>query len=136
MTSQLVVDAVEQSNWTRKRDGKDLNGLTAHYDHRSQYLSVANTEHLNAAGIKLSTGTVGSSYDKTLAESINELNKTELIKPREPWKGLEDLTIATAEWVDRFNHRRPTAFDNITPAEAKATYHVHHQSPATAGDSS
>ena len=96
MTSHLVVDAVEQGNWTRKRNGKDLTSLVTHHDHRSQYLSVANTEHLDAAGIKPSTGTVGSSYDNTLAESINELYKTELIKPRKPRKGLEDLEIATA----------------------------------------
>ncbi|ROO87569.1 hypothetical protein EDD29_5182 [Actinocorallia herbida] len=32
---------------------------------------------------------------------------TELIKPRPgPWKGLADLELATAEWVDRFNNQR------------------------------
>ena len=70
MTSQLVVDAVEQSIWTRKRDSKDLTGLTAHHDHGSQYLSLAHTQHLDAAGIRPSTGAVGSSYDNALAESI------------------------------------------------------------------
>ena len=63
MTSQLVVDAVAQAMWTRQREGKDLTRLIAHHDHGSQYLSVAYTEHLDTAGIKPSTGAVGSSHD-------------------------------------------------------------------------
>jgi putative transposase len=36
MTSQLVVDAVDQAVWTRHRDGTDLTGLIAHHDHGVQ----------------------------------------------------------------------------------------------------
>ncbi|MBE3014812.1 transposase [Microbispora sp. NEAU-D428] len=39
-------------------------------------------------------------------ESQIGLHKTELIKPRKPWKGLSDVEPATAEWVDWFNHQR------------------------------
>ena len=134
MTSQLVVDAVEQAIWTRHREGKDLTGLIAHHDHGVQYLSVAYSEHLDAAGIKPSTGAVGSSYDNALAESVIGLYKTELIKPRRPWKGFDDLEIATAEWVDWFNHRRPFEYcDDLTPVEAEHAHYAHHQTPATAG---
>ena len=134
MTSQFVVDAVGQAIWTRQREGKDLTGLIAHHDHGVQYLSVAYSEHLATAGIKPSTGAVGSSYDNALAESVIGLYKTELIKPRRPWKGLDDLEIATAEWVDWFNHRRPFEYcDDLTPVEAEAAHYAHHQTPATAG---
>jgi putative transposase len=134
MTSQLVVDAVDQAVWTRHRDGRDLTGLIAHHDHGVQYLSVAYAEHLDAAGIKPSTGAVGSSYDNALAESVIGLYKTELIKPRRPWKGFDDLEIATAEWVDWFNHRRPFEYcDDLTPVEAEQAHYRHHQSPAPAG---
>jgi len=134
MTSQLVVDAVEQAIWTRQREGKDLAGLIAHHDHGVQYMSVAYSERLDAAGIKPSTGAVGSSYDNALAESVIGLYKTELIKPRRPWKGFDDLEIATAEWVDWFNHRRPFEYcDDLTPVEAEAAHYAHHQTPATAG---
>ncbi|MCB0906467.1 MAG: IS3 family transposase [Nocardioidaceae bacterium] len=134
MTSQLVLDAVEQAIWTRYREGKDLAGLVAHHDHGSQYLSVAYSEHLAMAGIKPSTGAVGSSYDNALAESVIGLYKTELIKARRPWKGFDDLEIATAEWVDWFNHRRPFEYcDDLTPAEAEQAHYAHHQTPATAG---
>ena len=137
MTSQLVVDAVAQGIWTRNREGKDLAGLIAHHDHGSQDLSVAYAEHLNAAGIKPSTGAVGSSYDNALAESIIGLYKTELIKPRRTWKGIEDLELATAEWVDWFNHRRPFEYcDDLTPVQAEQAYYGHHEASATAGVSS
>jgi putative transposase len=59
MSSQFVVDAVEQAIWTRHREGRDLIGLAAHHDHGVQYLSVAYSEHLATAGIKPSTGAVG-----------------------------------------------------------------------------
>lgn len=36
-------------------------------------------------------GAVGSSYDNALAETINGLYKTELIKPRKPWRGQLDF---------------------------------------------
>ena len=134
MTSQLVVDAVEQAVWTRGREGKDLTGLIAHHDHGVQYMSVAYSERLDAAGIKPSTGAVGSSYDNALAESVIGLYKTELVKPQRPWKGLDDLEIATAEWVDWFNHRRPFEYcDDLTPVEAEAAHYAHHQTPTPVG---
>jgi hypothetical protein len=68
-----------------------------------------------------------------LAESVIGLYKTELITPQRPWKGVDDLEIATAEWVDWFNHRRPLEYcDDLTPAEAEQAHYAHHQSPATA----
>jgi putative transposase len=133
MTSQLVIDAVEQTVWTRSREGKGLTGLVAHHDHGVQHMSVAYSERLDVAGIKPSTGAVGSS-DNALAESIIGLYKAELIKPRRPWNSFDDLEIATAEWVDWFNHRRPFEHcDDLTPVDAEAAYYAHHQTPATAG---
>lgn len=134
MTSQLVVDAFEQAVWTRHREGSDLVALIAHHDHGVQYLSVAYAEHLDAAGIKPSTGAVGSSVDNALAESVIGLYKTELIQPRRTWKGFDELELATAEWLDWFNHRRPFEYcDDLTPVEAEAAHYRHHQTPATAG---
>jgi hypothetical protein len=43
---------------------------------------------------------VGSSYDNALAETINGVYKTKLIKPRKPWRTIEDVELATAQWVD------------------------------------
>ena len=44
------------------------------------------SERLAQAGNQPSVGAVGSSYDNALAETINGLYKTELIKPRKPWR--------------------------------------------------
>jgi transposase InsO family protein len=50
MTSQLVVDAVDQAVWTRHRDGRDLTGLIAHHDHG------VNTSRLPTASSSTSPG--------------------------------------------------------------------------------
>jgi hypothetical protein len=65
----------------------------------------------------------GDSYDNALAETIIGLYKTELIRRRGPWKGLDDVEYATLEWVDWFNHRRllePIGY--VPPAEFEAAY--------------
>ncbi len=85
MTAQLVLDALEHAVWTRAREGRTVCGVVAHHDHGSQYTRVAYSERLAAGGIRPSMGVVGSSYDNALAETINGLCKTELIKPRGPW---------------------------------------------------
>ena len=41
-----------------------------------------------------------------LAGAFNSLFKAELIRNKEPGRGINDLEIATAEYIDWFNHRR------------------------------
>jgi transposase InsO family protein len=53
------------------------------------------------------------------------LFKTEVIRHRGPWKGLEAVEFATLEWVDWFNNRRLLEpISNIPPAEAEACFYV------------
>ena len=90
----------------------------------SQYPSIRYTERLAQAGIEQSVGSVGDSYDNAPAESIIGLYKTEVIRPRGPWRGLDAVEFATLDWVDWFNHRR--ILDPIgdrSPAEAEAAYY-------------
>ncbi len=64
-----------------------------------------------------------------MAESIIGLYKTELIRNRGPWRGLDDLELATLEWVDWFNHRRLFhELGRIPPAEYEETYYVQTES--------
>ena len=58
------------------------------------------------AGLERSVGSRGDSYDNALAESTIGLYKTELIHRRGPWRTIDDVEIATLEYVDWFNHRR------------------------------
>ena len=133
MTSQLVLDAIEHAVWTRGRDGRQVSGVIHHHDHGSQYTSVAVSERLAADGIRPSMGVVGSSYDNALAETINGLYKTELIKARGPWRTIDQVEVATAEWVDWFNHRRIYEYcGDLPPAQMEDTYYAQHETQTTA----
>jgi transposase InsO family protein len=73
-----------------------------------QDLSIKYTERLTEAGIEPSVGSVCDSYDNALAETINELFKAEVINRRGSWRSFEAVEYAKLEWVDWFNHRRPS----------------------------
>ena len=82
-----------------------------------QYLSIRYTERLAEAGAVTSVGSRGDSYDNALAESVIGLYKAELVHRRGPWRGLDDLELATLEWVDWYNRRRlHSALDYLPPA--------------------
>ena len=51
-----------------------------HSDRGIQYLSIHYTDKMTAAGIIASVGTTDDSYDNALAETVNGLYKTEVIK--------------------------------------------------------
>jgi putative transposase len=89
--------------WARRRD---LTGLVHHADRGVQYLSIRYTERLAQAGAGASVGSRGDSYDNALAQSFIGLFKTELVRNGGPFRGLDDLELATLEWVDWYNHQR------------------------------
>lgn len=69
-------------------------------------------------------GSRGDSYDTALAETVNGLYKTELIRRRGPWRTLEDVELATLEWVDWYNQRRlHSACGDIPPADHEAMFY-------------
>jgi putative transposase len=60
----------------------------------------------------------GLDIDNALAETVVGLYKTELIRRRGPWRTLEHVELATAEWVNWWSqHRLHGATDNLPPAE-------------------
>jgi hypothetical protein len=78
------------------------------------------TERLTGAGVEPSVGSVGDSFDNALAETVNGLYKTKVIRRRGPWRSLEAVEFASLEWMDWFNHRRLLEpIGNIPPAEAE-----------------
>jgi putative transposase len=99
----------------------------------AQYVSIHYTDRLTDAGIEPSVGSVGDSYDNALAETINGLFKTEVIRRRGPWRSLEAVEFATLEWVDWFNNRRLLApIGNMPPAEAEQHYYAQLEETALA----
>ncbi|MFB7269621.1 integrase core domain-containing protein [Streptomyces sp. NPDC056244] len=79
-------------------------------------------------------GTVGDALDNALMESQIGLYKTELIKPGNPWYGLANVEIPTAEWADRFNNQPlHTAIGDIPPHEHEISYYAQRQPQQAAG---
>jgi putative transposase len=121
MRTELVLDALEMAIW--RRVGV-LDGLVCHSDAGSQYTSLRYTTRLAEIGAAPSIGTVGDSYDNSLAESTIGLFKTELIRRHGPWRTLEEVELATLGSIDWFNHHRLHGeIGDIPPAELEATYY-------------
>ena len=121
--TDFVLDALEQALYARRPAYQG--GLVHHSDRGGQYVSIRYTERLAKAGIEPSVGSVGDAYDNALAETINGLSKTEVIRRRSSWKTMEEVELETLQWVDWFNNRRllePTG--NIPPAEAEEAFYA------------
>ena len=105
MRTQMVLDAIEMARWSR---GTQLEGLVCHSDAGSQFTSLRYGERLAEIGAQPSIGSVGDSYDNALAEAINSLYKSELIRGpgQGPWKTVDDVELATLGWVTWFNNER------------------------------
>jgi putative transposase len=122
LRSDLALDALEQALYDRQLDGAER--LIHHSDRGTQYLSIRYTERLAEAGIERSVGSTGDSYDNALAESVIGLFKTEVIRRRGPWKGIDDVEFATLEWVAWYNTRRllePLGY--VPPDEFERAYY-------------
>jgi len=127
LQTDIVLDALEQALWAR---GKPQ-GVTHHSDRGSQYLSLKYTERLAEAGFNASVGSVGDSYDNALAETINGLYKAEVIHKSGPWKGLDEVELATLTWVEWFNNRRLLQpIGDVPPIEYENLYYQQAESAA------
>jgi len=132
MTADLVTDALNMAIFSRRH--QLLRGVIAHSDAGSQYVSVSYAERLAEIHALASIGSIGDSYDNALAESVNGLYKTELIRRQGPWRHAEHVELATLTYVDWFNNRRlHSELGDIPPAEFEHNYYsrprTEHQVP-------
>lgn len=124
----LPLQALEMAAW---QAGGDLAGVTHHSDHGSNYMSVVYSDRVRELGALPSTGTVGDSYDNALAETVNGLYKAELIRRRGPWRTIEEVELATLEYVWWWNNERlHEALEYRTPVEVRAAYYATKREPA------
>ena len=122
MRTQMVLDALEMARWAR---GARLEGLIAHADAGSQFTSVRYSERLDDIGAVPSVGSVGDSYDNALAEAVNALFKTELIRSpaQGPWRTVDDVELATLGWVHWWNTDRIHGYlDDLSPDQFETAY--------------
>ena len=93
-----------------------------------QYTAIRYAARLLDAGAVASIGSVGDSYDNALAESVIGLYKTECVRHEGPWRGVDDLELATLSWVHWFNHNRlHGSIGNVPPVEFENLYYRHNQ---------
>ena len=101
MTTPLVLDCLEMTFWTRRREGV-----------------FRPSRRLIDESIDPSVGSVGDAYDNSMAESQIGPYKSELIHHEGPWRNVEQVEAATADWVHWFNTERiHSSIDDLTPIE-------------------
>ena len=111
--------------WTRQHAGADLSDLIHHSDRGVQYVAVRYTERLAEVDAVASVGSVGDSYDNAMAEAFNSLFKAELVRNKGPWRGIDDLELAVAEYIDWYNHRRLHGELGLIPPVEYEALHQH-----------
>src|SRR6478672_2880954 len=142
MVTSMVLDSIEQSIWTRQREGVfDFKDVVHHTDRGSQYTSIRFSERLAQAGIQPSVGAVGSSYDKGIVERFFLSLRHGLLQHLPGYKGpdvysrgvspeldaflyIDELEQLIRQWIAVVYHNRPhdSLFDPSVPG--------HHLSPA------
>ena len=122
LRSDLALDALEMAIWARRHESID--GLVHHSDRGTQYTAIRYTERLAEAKAVRSVGSKGDSYDNAAAESLNSLYKRELIDLRKDWQGVDDVMIATMDWVQWYNEERLHSYSgDMPPKEYEEIYY-------------
>jgi putative transposase len=123
--TDLALDALKLAIWRRQNQAADLQGLVHHSDRGVQYRAIRYTQRLAEAGAVASVGSKGDSFDNAMAEAFNSLYKAELVRNKGPWRGLDDLEMATVEYIDWYNNRRLHGeLGHIPPAEHEALHAI------------
>ncbi len=123
MTTDLVTDALNMAIFSRHH--QLLDGVIAHSDAGGQYVSVSYSERLAEINARPSIGSIGDSFDNALAESVNGLYKTELIRRQGPWRNVEHVELATLAYVEWFNrHRLHSELGHVPPDEFETDHYA------------
>ena len=124
MRTALVTDALGMAI-TRRRP-TPANSTIMHSDHGSQFTSWAFGQHLQAAGLLGSMGSIGDCYDNSMMESFWGTMQLELLDSR-TWTSRAELANAIFEWIEcGYNpKRRHSSIGMLSPLD----YEAHHTGP-------
>ena len=86
------------------------------------WITLNRPEVRNALSRELLTAVGSRLTDNALAEAFNSLHKAELVRNRGPWRGLDDLEMATVEYIDWYNRCLHGELDHVPPAEHEALH--------------
>ena len=105
MNTAMVLDCIEQAIWTREREGIfDLKDVVHHTD-RGSYTRRS---------------------DSPNASPKPESNRRSVLSAariRKPWRSVQEVEYATAEWVDWFNNHRLYEYcGDIAPVEMETAH--------------
>jgi putative transposase len=122
LRAEIALDALEMAIFVRRDE--DLGGLVHHSDRGVQYTAIRYAERLAAERAVRSVGSKGDSYDNAAAESLNSLYKRELIDPKSDWKNVDDVMLATMDWVQWYNEERIHSYSgDMPPKKFEETYY-------------
>ena len=121
MNTDMVMAALNQAIADRDKP-KDV---IHHSDIGVQYLSIRYTDKMADSGVIASVGTTGDSYDNALAETVNGLYNSEVVHYlKQNWRYVNDVKLATLEWVDWFNKKRlHSTIGYVSPFEFEKRYY-------------
>jgi transposase InsO family protein len=99
------------------KDNKVDSGLIHHSDRGVQYCSKEYTSILKRKKAVISMTENGSPYENAMAERVNGILKTELLKPR--YKDWQDAKKAVDKAIEIYNTKRPhLSIGMLTPEKA------------------
>jgi putative transposase len=134
LRAEIALDALEMAIFVRRDE--DLGGLVHHSDRGVQYTAIRYAERLAGERAVRSVGSKGDSYDNAAAESLNSLYKRELIDPKSDWQNVDDVMLATMDWVQWYNEERIHSYSgDMPPRKFEETYYEMLESGSLIGSS-
>ena len=132
-TEDLPLQAFNHAVWQSE---SDLSELVSSFRPRIAVPIAGLYRPAGRTRIAPSVGSRGDSYDNALAEAVNAAYKTELINRAKPWRCIDDVELATAQWVARYNQERlheALGYPRSAEYEAALTGTSHPREPADPG---
>jgi putative transposase len=124
MPTELPLDALKMALWTRAGAGQSVDGLIHHSDAGTQSTSIRYSERLTDVGAVASIGTVGDSFDNSLAESVKGLYKAECVRHEARSAPSTTSSCGPWPWVHWFNQTRlHSALGHVPPIEFEQAYY-------------